>query len=456
MKPAANGLHEREARTRVGPASLLLLLLAAIASVPAEASVPRTAAGDACALRAASLAEPSRLARLTASDDVEHFALLADDDLALSLTPWNAADLALESRGREGSFSLHLGVDVFGREPLRGPPSLNEDLCQGDDECLAGTRIGGLGLLEPFAQKAEPELTLGLLPGYEVSTSGLAYGKPLDPWGLAVSVAKSGTIVISDERSPTGGTYRVSREEAESNRALLQKTLIEIGGLSPEESDKFVTEHDLGARTEAERAQAMGALTSGMTERWLKDAARLEAELAVGSALGYGTGKAVGVGVRWGMGRLAGTRAGNFLSTEVWASAPQSVSIAPNGAWTSELDVAPSIVAQRRSSELQRQLSPASRGRTTMSAGVVENPDGTRTVLVGTNERRGYLRRGVTRKPNEEVVAGTGHAESDIVAAAKARGQKVISVGTGRPHCNGCVTAIEDVGGAPAGPRRGY
>lgn len=288
---------------------------------------------------------------------------------------------------------------------------------------------------------------------------GFVAGRPheaTDPWGLAVSVAKNGTIVISDERSPTGGTYRVSREEAESNRALLQKTLIEIGGLSPEDSDKFVTEHDLGARTEAERAQAMGALTSGMTERWLKDAARLEAELAVGSALGYGTGKAVGFGVRWGMGRLAGTRAGNFLSTEVRASAPQSVSIAPNGAWTSELDVAPSIVAQRRSSELQRQLPPASRGRTTMSAGVVENADGTRTVLVGTNERRGYLRRGVTRKPNEEVVAGTGHAESDIVAAAKARGQKVISVGTGRPHCNGCVTAIEDVGGAPAGPRRGY
>lgn len=205
MKPAANGLHEREARTRVGPASLLLLLLAAIASVPAEASVPRTAAGDACALRAASLAEPSRLARLTASDDVEHFALLADDDLALSLTPWNAADLALESRGREGSFSLHLGVDVFGREPLRGPPSLNEDLCQGDDECLAGTRIGGLGLLEPFAQKAEPELTLGLLPGYEVSTSGLAYGKPLDPWGLSFWSSIQGYVAgITEEVDPTG------------------------------------------------------------------------------------------------------------------------------------------------------------------------------------------------------------------------------------------------------------
>ena len=56
MKPVANGIHERETRTRVVPASLLLLLLAAFAPVPAEASVPRTAAGDACALRVASLA----------------------------------------------------------------------------------------------------------------------------------------------------------------------------------------------------------------------------------------------------------------------------------------------------------------------------------------------------------------------------------------------------------------
>jgi hypothetical protein len=155
-----------------------------------------------------------------------------------------------------------------------------------------------------------------------------------DPWGLAVSVAKNGTIVISDERSPTGGTYRVSREEAEANRALLQNALVEMGGLSPEESDKFVTEHDLGVRTEAGRAQAMGALTSGMTERWLKDAARLEAELGASAALGYGAGKALGAGLRWGMGRLAGTRAGNFLSTELSAAAPESLSIVPEGGWS--------------------------------------------------------------------------------------------------------------------------
>jgi len=169
--------ERRGARGALAPWALVLaaLLLAPFA----EASLPRPAAMDGAALRIASLAEPSRLAPLAASDDVERFALFAGDELAPEPAP-----LALASRVRENRFSLHLGVDVFGLEPLRGPPPLSEDLCQGDDECLAGTRIGGLGLLEPFAQNAEPELTLGLLPGYEVSTSGLAYGKPLDPWGL--------------------------------------------------------------------------------------------------------------------------------------------------------------------------------------------------------------------------------------------------------------------------------
>jgi hypothetical protein len=146
--------------------------------------------------------------------------------------------------------------------------------------------------------------------------------------GLAVSVARNGTIVISDESSPTGQTYRISRADAEANRALLQNALLEIGGLSPEEVDRFVMEHDLAARTQAERSQAMGALAAGMSERWLKDTARMEAEVGAGAALGWGAGKLVGAGLRWGMGRLAGTRAGDFLSREITSFLPRGAAAA--------------------------------------------------------------------------------------------------------------------------------
>jgi hypothetical protein len=50
--------------------------------------------------------------------------------------------------------------------------------------------------------------------------------------------------------------------------------------------------------------------------------------------------------------------------------------------------------------ELQSAVPEKSRGRVTMSAGVVENPDGTRQVLIGTSEDHGFL-----RKPVHQVIA---------------------------------------------------
>jgi filamentous hemagglutinin len=116
----------------------------------------------------------------------------------------------------------------------------------------------------------------------------------------------------------------------------------------------------------------------------------------------------------------------------------------------------PERYARTRSQVLQESLPPKSRGRVTMSAGVVEAPDGTRRVLVGTSEPRGYIRRGVRDeiKPSETVVRGKGHAESDIVQEATAHGESVVTVGAGRPHCPGCVEAIEESGGSTASARR--
>jgi filamentous hemagglutinin len=116
----------------------------------------------------------------------------------------------------------------------------------------------------------------------------------------------------------------------------------------------------------------------------------------------------------------------------------------------------PSKYAHGRSMALQELVPPASRGRITMSAAVVEDAQGVRRVLIGTSEPGGYLRPGVkgALKPDEILVPGLKHAEQDLVAYANRQGYKVISVGAGRPHCPTCVMEIEAAGGVTASPRR--
>ena len=202
MKPVANHPHEGKTRTRVGPASLLLLLLAALAPALVEASLPRAGASlleheevAASRLDSSRQAAPFRspaIAPVAPATIGNGFTLFAGDELARAsrapgapaLAPDHAGDLALASREREERFALHQGADAFGLEPLRGPPPLSEDLCQGDDECLAGTRIGGLELSGPFFTEGQPRLSLELQWACSVSRCGLADGKPLDPWGL--------------------------------------------------------------------------------------------------------------------------------------------------------------------------------------------------------------------------------------------------------------------------------
>ncbi|MBK8208246.1 MAG: RHS repeat-associated core domain-containing protein [Planctomycetes bacterium] len=95
-----------------------------------------------------------------------------------------------------------------------------------------------------------------------------------------------------------------------------------------------------------------------------------------------------------------------------------------------------------RVSELNRALPAGSRGRVTMAVGVVEAPNGLRSVLVGTSEPRGYLRPGVELKPGEFVVPGTGHAEANIVAHANRCGFRVISIGATKRVCPNCQEVI--------------
>ncbi len=51
------------------------------------------------------------------------------------------------------------------------------------------------------------------------------------------------------------------------------------------------------------------------------------------------------------------------------------------------------------------------------------------------------MRAGVTLKPGETTGAGTGDAEADIIAYAKANNLKVIDIGATRPVCAPCQDA---------------
>lgn len=89
-----------------------------------------------------------------------------------------------------------------------------------------------------------------------------------------------------------------------------------------------------------------------------------------------------------------------------------------------------------------------------MSAAIVEDANGTRSVLIGTSERGGYLRPGVHLEPGETIVPGLGHAEVDIVNYAKANNLKVIEIGATRPVCPHCVQAITSTGARIATPSK--
>jgi filamentous hemagglutinin len=106
----------------------------------------------------------------------------------------------------------------------------------------------------------------------------------------------------------------------------------------------------------------------------------------------------------------------------------------------------PSALVQSRVDTLLSQIPANSQGRITMGVAVVEDKNGFRSVVISTSEPRGYLRPGVTLQSGEKVVAGTGHAEADIVSCANANGLKVVSIGATRPVCNSCQDIITPTG----------
>jgi hypothetical protein len=102
-----------------------------------------------------------------------------------------------------------------------------------------------------------------------------------------------------------------------------------------------------------------------------------------------------------------------------------------------------------RVAEFLRAIPAAQQGRITMAVGLAEDTSGSRYVLIGTSERMGYLRPGVTLNPGEILIQGFGHAETDIVNFARQNGLNLLEIGATRPICRSCASLIEKVGATP-------
>lgn len=103
----------------------------------------------------------------------------------------------------------------------------------------------------------------------------------------------------------------------------------------------------------------------------------------------------------------------------------------------------PSETVSNRVADFVAQIPENTKGRITMGVAVVEDVNGNRKVLVSTSEPNGYLRPGVTLRPGEVKVPGTGHAEADIVAYAEKNGLRIVDIGATRPVCENCHNAIK-------------
>jgi filamentous hemagglutinin len=102
--------------------------------------------------------------------------------------------------------------------------------------------------------------------------------------------------------------------------------------------------------------------------------------------------------------------------------------------------------------DLQSSVPASTQGRITMGVGTGYDDSGALRTVVGTSEKAGYLRRGVTLIPGEELATGTGHAEASILEYMKANGIAPDLIGAGRPICAACADLLDGAGASPATP----
>jgi filamentous hemagglutinin len=105
-----------------------------------------------------------------------------------------------------------------------------------------------------------------------------------------------------------------------------------------------------------------------------------------------------------------------------------------------------------RVTELQAQLPPYTRDKTTMAAAVLSNPEGQQMIAIASSNPRGYLPKGVKVEQGERFIRGNGHAEADIIEWAAQNRYTVTTIGAGRPICPDCARLINAAHVVPATP----
>jgi hypothetical protein len=89
------------------------------------------------------------------------------------------------------------------------------------------------------------------------------------------------------------------------------------------------------------------------------------------------------------------------------------------------------------------------------AVGMGIDEQGALRTVIGTSEEGGYLRPGVMLNDGEDLAAGFGHAERDVLDFMNGNNIDAWVVGATRPICPECAAAIEDSGAEPATPLRG-
>jgi hypothetical protein len=213
---------------------------------------------------------------------------------------------------REQRFNLQIPPNVFGLEPLRGPP--------GDEASYPKTRYRVFGLLgTPILGELRgvslelhwrsASFSCGLSSGtvgwlsqdpMEDRDSPNLYGfvgarphEKTDPLGLEASLANNGTIVIADVH--TGRIRRISPAEIAANGDAVRAALGLEAGLDPREADAMMKRAGGGVWTNNARVTALSKGVSEEVDREVRFVAKTYAILAVGAATG-GAASAVGYG----------------------------------------------------------------------------------------------------------------------------------------------------------------
>ena len=120
----------------------------------------------------------------------------------------------------------------------------------------------------------------------------------------------------------------------------------------------------------------------------------------------------------------------------------------------------PAEYANARAAYLESLLTARTKKHVTIAIGVVEDPNGVRSVVYSSTEIGAGGLSGIRRQlepfvqPDEIRIRSGDHAEINILQYAKANNLRVIAVGAGRPYCLTCGPALDAAGVLATGPRK--